>query len=226
MVPSPIPDPVREPLFDVELAPVPVPVNAELPVVAPGASQALEDGVFVDVVIERPIPTRWTMSGGDFEWSLDIPPSPGVDGGSADGVVTLVRDRTVAVGGFGFAPNTWVDVWILPNGEPVAAKGLVLASVDPIYLGRVLVGADGSFAGDLPVPANVPDGQHTLQANGRSFDDEVRSLNLGVQVLSADLPAVRLPATGSSTSVIWSALVLIGFGAMVLRRRDRMSIAR
>jgi hypothetical protein len=139
----------------------------------------------------------------------------------------LVRDRTVAVGGFGFAPNSWVDVWILPNGEAVAAKGLTLASVEPIYLGRVQVDADGNFSGDLPVPAGVPDGQHTLQANGRSFDDQVRSLNLGVQVLSADVPSVRLPATGSDVSLLGWALMVLGAGVVVsVRRRLGVPISR
>jgi hypothetical protein len=222
-----VPEVVRVPLFVPDVVPVPVPVAESLPVVAPGASQALEDGVFVDVVVAQEAPTRWTMTGDGFEWALEIPPSPGVDGGSADGVVTLVRDRTVAVGGFGFAPNSWVDVWILPNGEAVAAKGLTLASVEPIYLGRVQVDADGNFSGDLPVPAGVPDGQHTLQANGRSFDDQVRSLNLGVQVLSADVPSVRLPATGSDVSLLGWALMVLGAGVVVsVRRRLGVPISR
>lgn len=179
-----------------------------------------EGGVAVPAVVEQVDDGTWRMKGQDFEWTMAIP--AGDTPGSADGVVTLIRNREVNVGGYGFLPNTYVDVWMLPPTSSVQARG---SNIQPmaspaIYLGNILVNADGTFAKGLPVPANVEVGNYTLQANGQSFDNVPRSLNLGVRVLAVGF---QLPVTGGgSDGVAGFAVVLLAVGMVMtfaVRRR-------
>jgi hypothetical protein len=87
--------------------------------------------------------------------------------------MVLIRNETVSVSGGGFLPGSWVAVWLFS---------------DPYLVGNVEVNEDGSFAGILPVPADVEVGSHTLQVTGRTADLRRRSMSVGVLVLDrADL---------------------------------------
>jgi len=186
-----------------------VPVTAtpgSLPTLAVGGSLSTENGQPVPVVVNQVAPGGWQMTGPGFQWQMQIP--AGDTPGSSQGVVTLVRDREVEVSGTGFLPGSLVDVWLFSK---------------PTFLGTVKVGANGSFEGSLKVPASMPIGGHTLQANGLTPDNEVRSLNLGVQV--AGLP--RLPVTGSDDAgAVRYALVatLLGAATLAMARRRRARV--
>ena len=183
-------------------APVPAP-NGSLPAVPLGQSLVTENGVLTTVTVEEVKTGNWKMSGADFQWELEIPAAD--TAGSSSGIVTLVRNREVEVSGSGFKSGTLVDVWLMST---------------PIFLGTVLVNPDGSFEGALVVPAGIEPGRHTLQANGTTPDNEIRSLNLGVQVLAGN---PRLPITGNDTSPL-SQIALFSLllgAAVVLGRRFR-----
>jgi outer membrane protein OmpA-like peptidoglycan-associated protein len=85
---------------------------------------------------------------------------------SADGTEGLPQVR---VSGFGFKANSDVRVFILPNW----------------YLGAVPVTGTGEFAESLPVPSGIDVGDYTLQANGFTSSDSVRSISTGVKVTEA-----------------------------------------
>jgi len=162
-----------------------------------------ENGVLTTVTVEEVKTGNWKMSGADFQWELEIPAAD--TAGSSSGIVTLVRNREVEVSGSGFKSGTLVDVWLMST---------------PIFLGTVRVNPDGSFEGALVVPAGIEPGRHTLQANGTTPDNEIRSLNLGVQVLAGN---PRLPVTGNDTSPL-SQIALFSLllgAAVVLGRRFR-----
>ncbi|MFM8649938.1 MAG: LPXTG cell wall anchor domain-containing protein [Actinomycetota bacterium] len=161
------------------------------------------NGEFVPVSIAQTATAEWTMSGDGFTFSMAL---SGADDVPPGAVVTLTRDREVTVSGDGFAPGTLVDVWLFST---------------PTYLGSVQVGADGRFRGALTVPATIAVGGHTLQANGATTDGNLRSLNLGVQVLDRNF---SLPKTGSGGGLGVVALWLMAAGLfLIVARRRRVA---
>lgn len=89
---------------------------------------------------------------------------------TAEGAIRLEAGRFARIQGSGFAPGTPVAVWLFS---------------DPRYLGQIMVGRDGAFDGQVPVPTDVELGRHTLQANGTTADGRERSVSLAA-VVEAD----------------------------------------
>lgn len=83
--------------------------------------------------------------------------------------------------GTGFKVVSEVRFYILPN----------------TYMGSLMTDGRGNYEGRLPVPAGIPDGTYTLQANGYAPSSAVRSLSLGVVVksISPTRGATRAQAT-------------------------------
>jgi hypothetical protein len=77
------------------------------------------------------------------------------------------------VRGTGFQPNTEVKVWVLPG----------------TYVGSIAVGSDGKFSGNFDVPKLLAIGGNTLQANGYTPDEQVRSVSLGIDIIARQLGA-------------------------------------
>ena len=178
-----------------------VPITAapgSLPAVPPGQSVVTQNGQVVPVTIQQTSQGQWQISGAGFQMSLGVP-QPGGITPSGGGEITLIQNRSVDVSGQGFQPGSLVDVWLFST---------------PRFLGTVRVAADGTFNGALPLPAGVPVGPHTLQANGVTPDAQVRSLNLGVRVTASN---PRLPVTGDSQSpVVRFAMLLVSLGVIGL----------
>jgi len=198
--------------------PVPAPDGGEVPSPPLGSSIGFENGQPIPVVIENVSVGEWRMTGDGFEMSLEVPgqASTSTGGSGSGGVVTLVRNNLVNVEGTGFSPSSFVDVWLIPQ-QGQAAQSLRIQAIEPIYLGRVQVGANGSFADGLPVTTAVPTGRSTLQLNGVTKDGVLRSLNLGVQIVEV---RPRLPITGSSTpDIVWVALYISLVGLVIMRAR-------
>lgn len=84
-----------------------------------------------------------------------------------DGALILEQDRTAFTQGTGFESNSQVHLYLLSK---------------PRFLGTVATDSNGAFLGSVPLPLDIPEGRHTLQANGFTPDGVVRSLSLGVQV--------------------------------------------
>jgi LPXTG-motif cell wall-anchored protein len=122
----------------------------------------------------------------------------------ANGRLFVDESGNVQVAGSGVQPGSQVDLWVMS---------------DPVYLGTVTVNAQGNFSANRPLPAGVPVGDHTVQANGVTSDGAARSLNIGIEVVES----ATLPATGSTGDLTMSlALVtacLGAFLALASRRR-------
>lgn len=183
-----------------------------LPELEPGDGRLLVDGRGEPVEVSTGS-GAFEVSGDGFSVALqalsaDGAPAP-VD---ASGRLVVRADGSVAVSGTGFRPGSTVDVWLFST---------------PYLLGEVAVGADGTFAAQLPLPAGVAAGEHTVQLNGLAADGAVRSLATGVVV--REVPAVppgRLAATGGDAWGLVAAqlaLLAVGLGlvagARVARRR-------
>ena len=86
---------------------------------------------------------------------------------TSDGALILQQDRTAAVEGTGFLPNSDVNLYTFST---------------PRFLGTVKTDASGTFKGTVPLPMDIPAGRHTLQSNGLAPNGAVRSLSLGVLI--------------------------------------------
>lgn len=203
--PTTVPESTDPPATTTPPTPTPEPVTDNLGVLrelAAGATLVTEGGeeVSVEVVVEPA--GAIALKNDEFEVRIDGAPS-----GST---IELEPGGTVRVSGFGFKPGSQVDVWLFS---------------DPTYLGSLPVAADGTFDGSLPVPA-LPDGEHTLQANGISSDGQVRSTNVGVVIRNALAPNPvidTLPSTGSTPGtslVIVVTVSALGVLALMVRRRS------
>jgi len=161
-----------------------------------GQSVVTQNGQLIPVTVQQTSPGAWQLNGNGFQMAIQVPLPAG--GAPADGgEITLVQNRTVVVSGNGFQAGSLVDVWLFST---------------PRFLGTVRVNADGTFSGTLNLPAGVPAGSHTLQANGVAPDSQVRSANLGVRVVATNS---RLPVTGDEpTPALRWALFIIALGAL------------
>jgi uncharacterized repeat protein (TIGR02543 family) len=159
----------------------------ERPVLRPGQAMATNGGTPETVTVRKTAESREVI--GDT-WSF------GVEATAIVGAVeslALARDEPIDVQGSGFMPGTRADVWLFS---------------DPILLGTVDIGDDGTFSAKFAVDSNfVPTGNHTLQIQGVAEDGIVRAANLGVVV--EDRVSTPIIPTDADP-VGWVPLMFIG----------------
>ena len=175
----------------------------------PGVHQLLENGRLLDVELSVVDGRRLQLEGPGFKLVLSGDCSAGaecsilVDESGREKLVLQV-DGAAQVSGFGFMPGSQVHVWIFS---------------EPVYLGALTVGTDGTFSGLMKL-VDVEVGEHTLQVNGISFDGKERTANLGVLV-----NASLLPATGVDMgTTLFFAVVAMLLGTLILLSRRRMTL--
>jgi LPXTG-motif cell wall-anchored protein/uncharacterized repeat protein (TIGR02543 family) len=194
----------------VTTVPTPIPdLTGELPRMLPGQASVIQNGEVTPVEIFFDDLKALNVRGQDFQLRLTGDCSSGcsvVSETTGREVLLLRRDGNALFDGFGFMPGTLVHFWIFS---------------EPVYLGSLLVGEDGTFDGSLFLTGIDP-GEHTLQLNGISFDGQDRSANLGVLVTTDAEPLPALPATGSNSSnelmLLGLSLAMLGFIITVRRR--------
>ena len=181
--PTPTPTPTTTPVRP-NLDPIQNQQNSSVPQVglAPGASLLLVNGVPTPLVIAPNAPTSpnglvitgdgWTMRLAGLN-AQGRPLALSSDGGA----LVLEQDRTAQVSGTGFLPNSEVRLFLFST---------------PRYIGSVTTDAAGNFVGSVPIPMDVAEGRHTLQANGYSPSDQVRSVSIGVIVKADRAPRSRV----------------------------------
>jgi LPXTG-motif cell wall-anchored protein len=122
-------------------------------------------------------------------------------------------------------------------GVPVAGSGLlpgadyeVVLRSDPVVIGTGIVDKDGSFSATYPIPANTPDGGHSvtvtsLDANGNPVS-AVGYFNLeggvvvGVSFTNPFPTTPVLPETGSDVlALVIAAVGLLLLGGVLVQRR-------
>lgn len=188
-------------------APVPAP-NGVLPSLPSAETLVTEDGrrVEVELIVEND--EALVLRNQDFELRLRGACTTGctiTENSTGRETIHLDRSGGARVSGFGFLPGSLVHVWIFS---------------EPRYLGSLLVAADGTYDGTFPL-RDIEVGQHTLQANGFSFDNVARSANLGIVVV--DPVGIQLPVTGSSmiAVMVWASLFLAAAMTILSVRRQR-----
>jgi outer membrane protein OmpA-like peptidoglycan-associated protein len=180
--PTPTPAPALAPALP-PLVPVVNQDNANVPAGGLNAGQSLllMNGVPAGLVVApnaATSPTSLMVTGNGFTMSLAGLNAQGRPLGlsSDGGALVLEQDQVAQVEGTGFLPNSEVRLYVFS---------------EPRYIGSVTTDASGSFSGQVPIPTDLAVGAHTLQANGYSKDDKVRSLSLGVIVRPDRAPRIR-----------------------------------
>jgi len=99
--------------------------------------------------------------------------------------------------GEGFLPGSTVRLWIFS---------------DPTFVTEVQVADDGTFVGSAPLTA-LPNGDHTVEVNGMSFDGLYRSATVGVRL---DDYSVALPSTGAGNKLVPIIVLVLAVGTLSL----------
>lgn len=204
--PTPTPTPSSVATTPPVVEPIPPGSNPNIPAsgVPLGASVYLVNGEPQTVVVRPDAPkdaTAIDVVGDGFTMKLAGLGANGQPlGVTSDGALILQADRTAAVEGTGFLPNSDVNLYTFST---------------PRFLGTVKTDASGNFKGTVPLPMDIPAGRHTLQSNGLAPDGAVRSLSLGV-LISAD----KAPAKARTAK----ATVYFASGSSVLDSKAKASL--
>ena len=178
--------------------------TGSLPGLLPGQSLATAAGLPENAVIEVRSEVRQVAVVSDgWSFSVGLPEASGsVLDSEGSAAIVFEQQQTAIVSGEGFQPDTRVDMWLFS---------------DPTLLGSVIVGADGSFSGEVYLDANFAViGEHTLQLQGVGMDGFIRAANLGVVVEGSE--------PSNSSALLWWALgvaVLVALLITVVRLVSR-----
>ena len=172
-----------------------------------GEATAVVRGQSVDVTVERvndtivlSLPNNVKVSIGRFD---PLGESVAV---AADGVLRMYRDETVDVQVTGFVPGTTYTVFMFS---------------EPVELARGEADAEGAVVDSVRVPADVDQGEHTLQVNGVGPGGEIVSLSMGFEVVDRE-DNTAVVVTAMTAAIL---LALLGGRPIFVRRRRRRSIS-
>lgn len=164
--------------------------SGDTPRVTPGNAVMYVGGRAIDLTI-RPAPDRVLgndvlrmSSAGDgtgagaFEMTIGGDcPTCGVTQQSNKYVLGLEQSAGVRVGGYGFAPQSQINVFVSSTTR---------------LIGSFKADGDGAFLGSVAVPSNLDNGNHTIQVSGFTADGVIRSVSVGVTVAKATPKGCRV----------------------------------
>jgi subtilisin family serine protease len=200
----------------------PAPILLPEPV-KPGAGQALEGGLPVTLQI-NPGQGGATLNieGPNFGIAAE---ARGSDGKPLPldqfGGVPLQPGGALQMRGSGYLPDSEIGQYLFRQSVNASARarGNVRLSSDVINLGAVTVDENGEFTALAAVPSDTPIGEYALQLVGTSPTGELRILNVGVVVGSAEeVEETTLVIRGSRDGrVVKVTGVATGLEAVTLR---------
>lgn len=124
----------------------------------------------------------WSLTSGSGKTTVN---SNGSSGGAvplaADGSLQVTPRGTIDVSSGGYKPGTLVYVYAIPRNQAANGSG----TVGSIYLAAFTVNADGTISGTVTIPGGMSAGDYVLQINGISATEQIRSINLGMNVIGA-----------------------------------------
>ena len=135
----------------------------------------------VVVVKENKEKTGYVVAAAD--WSIEISSTTKFVKGTTEDTtarVVIEKGNSVTTSGTGFKPNSQVDVWVYST---------------PIWLGAVMTDEVGNFTTTLAMPAALPEGDHTFQAQGLTPDDLARAAAVPISLV----PKTVVPAVAKLT---------------------------
>ena len=158
-----------------------------------------------EVITVKPNPENTGFIVAAADWSLAISSTTKfVQGNTADSSARVVIEKgnTVTTSGTGFKPLSQVDVYVYST---------------PIWLGAVITDQFGNFTTTLPMPAALPEGDHTFQAQGLTPDEVQRT---------AAVPITLVPATVVAKPGQLKFDVYFAMNSTVITKAERTKITR
>lgn len=190
---------------------------AALPTLSPTQSVAFENGAPIQA--ELTVTSNgngYLLQGDNWQVVLEATDTEGAPLVLDDsGNVVLTSDRFLQFEGTGFAPGSIIKVWLFS---------------DPSSIADVVADSNGNFTGRAQLPADIPDGEHTVQLNGLSKDGQVRSVALGVIVQPDVVAAPTL--TPVDVTPLWNfvfitaGVVMMFLLVLLARKRWSLNVAR
>jgi hypothetical protein len=199
--PSPTSEPVSAPIAVPVAAPLAAPVTPPNNL-QPGQGVIVINGVETSVVLtEAPNGAGILVTGAGISMVLASVNSDGTPIQLApDGSLVVSQSGGAVIGGAGFSPLSTVVLYLFS---------------DPILLGTVTVNAKGEILGEVPIPAGIPTGRHTIQAVGTTTSGNSMALSLAVTVVTSNQAAAGL------TNPIAARVVAPGVLLVSLEDADR-----
>lgn len=122
----------------------------------------------------------WSLTSGSGRTTVN---SAGRSGSAvslaADGSLQVTPRGTIDVSSAGYKPGTLVYVYAIPRNQATSGSG----TVGSIYLATFTVNSDGTISGTVTIPGGMSEGDYVLQINGISATDQIRSINVGMNVI-------------------------------------------
>lgn len=177
--------------------------TGELPELKPLESMVTEDGLPVAITLTPTVTEDGlVLKGPDFQLELKAVSPDGTPLVLDEkGRLVIDQDGKAKFSGVGFLEDSPVSLWLFS---------------EPTFLGETNTNNDGIFNGEVTIPAEIPDGEHTIQLNGVSSDGELRSVAIGIVIgsdVTAEEPTKETPATSNGADLTWFFWL---FGALAL----------
>ena len=157
---------------------------------APTLTPVFQTAGKVEVVTIKPNDDKTGIIVSSDDWSLQIKSTTQFVQGSTQDTssrVVIEKGNTVTTSGTGFKPFSQVDVYVYST---------------PTWLGAVMTDEFGNFTTTLPMPAALPEGDHTFQAKGVTPEDKTRKAEIPITLV----PAVLINKPGSMRFEVYFAM--------------------
>ncbi len=128
-----------------------------------------------EVVTVKPNEDKTGIIVSSDDWSLQIKSTTQFVQGNVEDTsarVVIEKGNTVTTSGTGFKPFSQVDVYVYST---------------PTWLGAVLTDEFGNFTTTLPMPAALPEGDHTFQAQGQTPESKDRYASIPITLVPASV---------------------------------------
>lgn len=174
-------------------------------ITTPALKPAFQTAGKAEVVTVRPNEDKTGIIVQSDDWSLQIKSTTQFVQGSVEDTsarVVIEKGNTVTTSGTGFKPYSQVDVYVYST---------------PTWLGAVLTDEFGNFTTTLPMPASLPEGDHTFQAQGQTPESKERY---------ASIPITLVPATVTNKPGSMRFEVYFGMNGVVISKSEKAKSAR
>ena len=108
------------------------------------------------------------------------------------GVLQIARGESLIFEARGLKPGSTVEIWLFST---------------PRLLGVVPVNADGTLNVDIPLPSDVPIGEHTAQVSGLDVQGSEISVNAGLEIV-----ALSEPETNNNYLLMFAIALVVSTG--------------
>ncbi len=136
----------------------------------------------------------WQAQSSDFAMSIQAESSSGrPEPLAGNGAMQTQQGGRIVLNADGYAPSTQISVFAVPRTTVRAVARVAVRSVsNAVYVGSTMTTGSGSANATFIVPSDLAVGDYVLQINGITPQEQVRSVNLLLDITPALLPKAGL----------------------------------